>query len=271
MDTDNPTTPGSVETRASKPIIEVEDVTVMRHDMLVLDHVSLSVRAGTFTAILGPNGAGKTTLLKAIVGLVKPDSGQVRVMGVPVERLGAARAKLGYVPQVLTIDLSFPITVFDMVLMGMYGRIGVGKRATPADRDATLAALEKVGIADLKDRPIRRLSGGQRQRAFIARALANDPDLLMLDEPTTGVDIATTGSLYTLLRDLRTEGKTIVLVSHDIGVVAAYVDSVACLNRSLVAHCRPGDLQCSSALRDMYGCGIALLHHGTPHILVEDH
>ncbi len=256
----------------SSTAIRLSDVSVTHHDMLVLDNISMVVPRGSFTAIIGPNGAGKTTLIRVILGLLRPDSGEVEVFGVPVDRLGPKRAKIGYVPQVLTIDLNFPVTVFEVVLMGTYGRIGVGRRPTPADRQAAIAAMEKVGIADLKDRPIRRLSGGQRQRAFIARALANQPELLLLDEPATGVDAATTGSLYTLLRDLRSEGVTIVLVSHDIGVVAAYVDNVACLNRSLVAHCRPDDLQCARALGEMYGCDVAFLHHGTaPHIVVEDH
>jgi len=259
-------------TPSGAPAIRVAGVTVIHHDMLVLDDVSMAVPGGSFTAMIGPNGAGKTTLIRVILGLLKPDSGEVEVFGRHVDELGPLRAKIGYVPQVLTIDLSFPVTVFETVLMGTYGRIGLGRRPKPADREAALAALETVGMADLCDRPIRRLSGGQRQRAFIARALANRPDLLLLDEPATGVDLATTGSLYTLLRQLKDQGVTIVLVSHDIGVVAAYVDNVACLNRSLVAHCRPDDVECTQALREMYGCDAAYLHHGlAPHVVVEDH
>jgi zinc transport system ATP-binding protein len=254
------------------PAVRVSDVTVVHHDMLVLDHVSMEVPAGSFSAVIGPNGAGKTTLLRVILGLLRPDSGSVEVFGKPIDQLGVERSKIGYVPQVLTIDLNFPVTVFETVLMGTYGRIGLGRRPSADDRAAAIAALEKVGIADLKDRPIRRLSGGQRQRAFIARALANSPRLLLLDEPTTGVDVATTGSLYTLLRELKNEGVTIVLVSHDVGVVAAYVDGIACLNRSMVAHCRPDEVECSEALRTMYGCDVAFLHHGeAPHIVLEDH
>ena len=244
----------------------------MQNEMVVLDHVSFNVSKGEFTAIIGPNGAGKTTLLKVILGLIKPDYGMVKVFGTPVSELGSKRAKIGYVPQIFNIDLNFPITVFEAVLMGTYGRIGVGRRPKPEDRDAAMAALEKVGIIDLKDRPIKRLSGGQRQRAFIARALANDPDLLILDEPTTGVDVTTTGNLYTLLRELKSEGVTIVLVSHDVGVVAAYLDTLACLNVSLVAHGRPDEVTCNAALGEMYGCNVAYLHHGdAPHIVVEDH
>jgi ABC-type Mn2+/Zn2+ transport system ATPase subunit len=239
---------------------------------MVLDRVSMTVDKGEFVAVIGPNGAGKTTLLKVILGLTEADSGEVRVFGRPPRSLGASRSRIGYVPQIFAIDLRFPVTVFEVVLMGTYGRVGVGRRPGAAERDAARAALERVGIAELADRPIGRLSSGQRQRAFIARALANNPELLMLDEPTTGVDVATTGTLYTLLRGLKEDGVTIVLVSHDIGVVAAYVDYVACLNISLVAHCRPDEVECTDALRAMYGCDVAYLHHGeAPHIVVEDH
>lgn len=254
------------------PIIEVRDITVLRNDLVVLDSVSLDVHRGEFTAIVGPNGSGKTTLIKAILGLVKPDRGTIRVFGVPVSQLGEHRSNIGYVPQIFDIDLNFPITVFEAVLMGTYGRIGVGRRPKPEHRAAAIAALEKVGVADLKDRSLARLSSGQRQRVFIARALANTPDLLVLDEPTTGVDVASTGNLYSLLRQLKNEGVTIVLVSHDIGVVAAYIDTIACLNVSMVAHCRPDEAVCKEALTEMYGCHVAYLHHGdAPHIVVEDH
>lgn len=253
-------------------VIEVKDLTVRRNDLVVLKSVSLVVSQGEFTAIVGPNGSGKTTLIKSILGLVEPDSGEIRVFGVPIAELGDKRSKIGYVPQIFSIDLNFPITVFETVLMGTYGRLGVGRRPKAEDRAAAMAALEKVGVADLKDRSLARLSGGQRQRVFIARALANNPELLVLDEPTTGVDVATTGSLYSLLRQLKTEGVTIVLVSHDIGVVAEYIDTIACLNVSLVAHCRPDEAVCTEALAEMYGCHVAFLHHGeAPHIVVEDH
>ncbi len=252
--------------------IRLVDVSVLRDDLVVLDSVSLTVHEGEFTAIIGPNGAGKTTLLRVILGLVEPSRGTVEVFGVPPRDLGARRAKIGYVPQILTIDLNFPVTVFEAVLMGTYGRVGVGRTPREQDRNAAAAALEKVGIADLRDRPIARLSSGQRQRTFIAGALVNAPELLVLDEATTGVDAETTGNLYTLLKDLKDDGVTIVMVSHDIGVVAAYLDTLACLNKSLVAHGRPDEVASSDALRDMYGCNVAFLHHGdAPHIVVEDH
>lgn len=256
----------------SAPVVNVSDVTLTQDDLLVLDHISMKVDRGSFTAIIDPNGAGKTSLLKVILGLVKPDAGSVELFGKPVDELGPERSKIGYVPQIFDIDLTFPITVFEAVLMGTYGRLGIARRPGPREREMAQEALEKVGIADLARRPIARLSGGQRQRVFVARALANKPELLILDEPTTGIDVETTGSLYTLLRTLKAEGTTILLVSHDVGVVAAYLDMLVCLNRGMVAHGRPDEVGCSEALRSMYGCDAAYLHHGeAPHIVVEDH
>lgn len=253
-------------------IVELTDVTIRHNGVLALDSVSLATDKGEFTAIVGPNGAGKTTLIKAVLGLIEPDAGSVRVFGRPVRALGRLRAKIGYVPQTMSVDLDFPVTVLETVLMGTYGTVGVGRRPKSAQKDATLTALERTGITDLKNRPIARLSTGQRQRVFIARALVNKPELLLLDEPTTGVDIEMTGSLYALLRNLKDDGVTIMLVSHDIGVVASYVDTLACLNTSLVAHCRPDDAVCGEAMAKMYGCDAAFFHHGrAPHIVVEDH
>ncbi|MDH7602088.1 MAG: metal ABC transporter ATP-binding protein [Armatimonadota bacterium] len=259
-------------TSGAGPVVQLKHVTVCRSGVVVLDDINLSVNKADFCAIIGPNGAGKTTLLKVILGLVEPKSGEVLVFGKPPRELGAQKAKIGYVPQVSSIDLRFPISVFETVLMGTFARLGVGARPRSADYQAARAALERLGIAELADKPIGRLSAGQRQRVFIARALVNNPELLLLDEPTTGVDTAVTAGFYTLLRQLKETGITVILVSHDIGVVASYVDSVACLNRSLFAHCRPDEVQCTEALRAMYGCDVAYLHHGeAPHIVVEEH
>lgn len=253
-------------------VIVVKNVTVTRGELVMLDDVSLAVHKGEFSAIIGPNGAGKTTLLKVILGLIRPDLGTVEVFGRPVDKLGDMRSKIGYVPQIHNIDLNFPVSVYETVLMGTFGRIGIGRRPRPSDHRAAMAALDKVGITELRDRPIARLSGGQRQRVFIARALVSSPDLLLLDEPTTGVDIATSGSLYSLLKGLKDEGVTVVLVSHDITVVASYLDSLACLNRSLVAHGRPEEVAKSEAISEMYGCDVAFLHHmQLPHHHSEDH
>ena len=235
-----------------------------------LGPVDLEAERGEAVAVVGPSGAGKTTLLKALLGLVRPERGEVRVFGRAPWDLGAERWGVGFSPQVASVDLRFPVRAGDVVLMGRYGRIGLVRRPTAADRAAATRALERVGVADLADRPIGRLSGGQRQRVFLARALVAEPDLLLLDEPTTGVDVASTESLYELLDGLRKGGMTVVIVSHDIGVVASYVDAVACINRRLVAHGRPDEVLTSDALEQMYGCEAMLFHHGrVPHMVVE--
>jgi ABC-type Mn2+/Zn2+ transport system ATPase subunit len=251
-------------------IIELDHVTVTFQDLLALDDVSLSVTAGNFLAIIGPNGAGKTTLLQVILGLVRPAGGSVKIFGRSPADLAGERSRIGYVPQIMSVDLNFPVSVGEVVLMGRYGRIGLFRRPNATDRAAALRAMKRVGISDLADRPIRRLSGGQRQRAFLARALANEPDLLLLDEPTTGVDAASSESLYELLRVLHADGITMLVVSHDVGVVASYVEGVVCINRRLVAHGRPAEVLGSDELAKMYGCDAMFFHHGhVPHLVVE--
>ncbi|HUJ86398.1 MAG TPA: metal ABC transporter ATP-binding protein [Burkholderiales bacterium] len=255
---------------AGPAIVELEHVCVSYRGAPVLEDVSLQVSRGDFLAVIGPNGSGKTTLLKVVLGLLRPDTGEVRVFGRAPRLLGGERWRIGYCPQVLSVDLNFPVRAGDAVLMGRYGRIGLLRRASQEDRAAARRAMERVGVWDLAERPIARLSGGQRQRVFLARALVADPDLLLLDEPTTGVDVASTESLYELLRNLHRAGISIVVVSHDVGVVASYVDAVACLNRRLVAHGRPEEVFASDALEQMYGCDAVLFHHGrVPHMVVE--
>jgi zinc transport system ATP-binding protein len=250
-------------------IVRLNHVSVTYQNLLVLEDVSLEVSRGNFLAIIGPNGAGKTTLLKVILGLVRPVSGAVRVFDKAPWELNGDRRRIGYVPQVLSVDLNFPVRAGEVVLMGRYGRIGLLRQPSSADRAAAQRAMERVGITDLVDRPLARLSGGQRQRVFLARALANEPELLLLDEPTTGVDVASTENLYELLRGLHETGITILIVSHDVGVVASYVDGVACINRRLVAHGRPDEVLGSEALVQMYGCDAMFFHHGrAPHLVV---
>lgn len=257
----------------SAPIIHFERVNVSFQDLQVLDDVNLTVPYGSFLAVVGPNGAGKTTLIRVILGLVRPTSGRVKVFGKAPWELMAERHRIGYVPQVLTVDLSFPLTAGQVVLMGRYGRIGLIRRPSRSDRALARQAMERAGVADLADRPLAKLSGGQRQRVFLARALANEPRLLLLDEPMTGIDVTSSDSLYELLRNFHREGITTLLVSHDVGVVASYVAGVVCINRKLVAHGRPDEVLGSKELADMYGCDAAFFHHGhAPHMVVKrDH
>jgi ABC-type Mn2+/Zn2+ transport system ATPase subunit len=253
-------------------MIELEHVTVRYQDLVALEEVTFRVAAGEFVALIGPNGSGKTTLVKTILGLVKPACGAVRLFGKPPEQLDGEWKRVGYVPQLAQIDARFPIRVLDVVLMGRYGRLGLIRRPGPGDREAARRALEQVGMADLAGRPIGRLSGGQRQRVLVARALANEPELLLLDEPTTGVDVGTSEGLFDLLNVLHHQGMTILVVSHDVGVVAQHVDQVACINRRLVAHGRPEEVLSGEVVACMYGPQAALVGHGqVPHIVVQQH
>lgn len=253
-------------------VIDLEQVTVRYQELIALEDVSLKVAPAEFVALIGPNGSGKTTLIKTVLGLVKPVAGTVRLFGKPVQQLDAEWRWVGYVPQIAQIDLRFPLRVFDMVLMGRYGQVGLIRRPGRLDREAARKALDRVGMAGLAQRPIGRLSGGQRQRVLVARALAAEPELLLLDEPTTGVDVGTTEGVFDLLEGLHREGITILVVSHDVGVVAQHVDQVACVNRRLVAHGRPGEVLSGQVLECMYGRHASLVGHGeVPHIVVPHH
>jgi ABC-type Mn2+/Zn2+ transport system ATPase subunit len=252
-------------------IAELLHVTVRYRELIALEDVTLRIMPGEFLAVIGPNGSGKTTLIKAILGLVAPAEGAVRLFGKAPSELGREWwGKVGYVPQLAHIDPHFPIRVFDAVLMGRYGQVGLIHRPGPRDKEAARRALARVGLADLARRQIGRLSGGQRQRVLIARALATEPELLILDEPTTGVDVGTTEGLFDLLDAFHREGMTVVVVSHDVGVVAQHVDQVACVNRRLIAHGRPGEVLRPDVLECMYGRQAALVGHGDlPHIVVR--
>jgi len=252
-------------------IAELLHVTVRYQELIALEDVTLRIMPGEFLAVIGPNGSGKTTLIKTILGLVEPAEGTVRLFGkAPGELAREWWGKIGYVPQLAHIDPHFPIRVFDVVLMARYGQVGLIHRPGPRDKEAARRALARVGLTDLARRQIGRLSGGQRQRVLVARALATEPELLILDEPTTGVDVGTTEGLFDLLDAFHREGMTVVVVSHDVGVVAQHVNQVACVNRRLVAHGRPGEVLRPDVLECMYGRQAALLGHGdVPHIVVR--
>lgn len=253
-----------------EPIVFLSHVTAGYNGHIALEDVSFTVHRGQFVAVLGPNGAGKTTLLRVILGIVRPQAGIVRVFGKPPWRLREERRLIGYVPQMSLTDLHFPVTAWDVVMMGRFSRIGPTRWPGAEDREAVARAMQRVGVWHLKDRPFGQLSGGQRQRVLLARALVNEPELLLLDEPTAGVDVAATSTVYTLLRRFRDEGMTIIVVSHDVGVVASFADVIACINKRLVAHGRPQEVLSSAQVLEAYGCDVAFFHHGgVPHVVVE--
>lgn len=197
-----------------------------------IEDVSLEVPAGVMGAIVGPNGAGKSTLIRAVLGLTEPDAGQVILFG---EDARKTRHRVGYVPQRSTIDWDFPATALDVVVMGLYRRLGLFRRPGRAERQAALAALAAVGMDVLASRQIGQLSGGQQQRVFLARALVQDADLYLLDEPLAGVDAVSEAALVKVLRRLRDDGKSVVAVHHDLGTLADYFEWLALLNVRLIA------------------------------------
>ena len=207
--------------------LEVEDLTVAYADQPVLWDVDLQVPAGVKMAIIGPNGAGKSTLVKAAMGLVRPVAGEVRIFGRPQE---SARGQIAYVPQRATLSWDFPTDVLDVVTMGTYGRLGWFHRSGAVQRQQAEAALEQVGMTTFLRRPIAELSGGQQQRVLLARALVQDAPINILDEPFQGVDAPTERAIIDVLDGLAEEGKTIIVVHHDLQTVPEYFDSVLLLN-----------------------------------------
>jgi ABC-type Mn2+/Zn2+ transport system ATPase subunit len=256
---------------AANPVIELEKVSVALGGRIVLEDITFQVLPGEFLAVLGPNGSGKTTLLRTILGQIQPMSGKVVVFGKSPDQLNAERTRIGYVPQIETVDRNFPIHVEDLVLMGRYARLGLLRRPAKLDRDAAREAMARVGIEHLADRAFAELSGGERQRAFLARALTGEPEVLLLDEPTAGVDLAAAEDFYQQIHHLQDDlNLTLMMVSHDVGVVSKHVHQIACLNRVLVAHGRPEEALTPDALRCMYGKHAMLTGHDvTPHVFLD--
>jgi len=211
--------------------LEAKDLNINYEETTVLWDVTFQVPSGVMIGVLGPNGAGKSTLLKAALGLIKPLSGKISVLG---RSFHEVRKKVAYVPQRKSIDWDFPITAEEAVLMGRYGRLGFLGRIRKADREAAELALDLVGMTSFAKRQISQLSGGQQQRLFLARALLQNPDVFLLDEPFTGVDLATEKAIMTLLRNQRAMGKTILIVHHDLPTVEEYFDWALLLNIRLI-------------------------------------
>jgi manganese/zinc/iron transport system ATP- binding protein len=243
---------------AAPPAIEVTDLTVAYQDKPVLWDVDLIVPPGVLMAIVGPNGAGKTTLIKAILGLIRPVAGQVLIYGKPYRE---QRALVGYVPQRGSVDWDFPTNVLDVTMMGRYGALGWIKRPGRAEREAALEALEKVGMRGYAHRQISQLSGGQQQRVFLARALVQDAPIYLMDEPFQGVDATTERAIVALLRELRSAGKTVVAVHHDLQTVPEYFDWVTLLNVRRIASGPVAEVFTDANLRLTYGGRVAFLNH----------
>jgi manganese/zinc/iron transport system ATP- binding protein len=236
--------------------LEVHDLTVAYHQRPVLWGIDLQVPAGKLVGIVGPNGAGKSTLIKAAMGLIPLSGGWVKAFGKPVnENL----RRIGYVPQRESVDWDFPVNVMDVVLMGRYGRLGLIKRPTKADREIARDCLDKVKMLPYADRQISNLSGGQQQRVFLARALAQESDLYFMDEPFAGVDAATEAAIIALLHELRSKGKTLLVVHHDLPTARNYFDMLMLLNMRLVAFGPTSEVFTYELLQKTYGGRLTIL------------
>jgi zinc transport system ATP-binding protein len=255
----------------SPAAITMRDLWVTYNHRPVLEEVSLDIEANTCVGVLGPNGAGKSTLLKVILGLIAPTRGEVLVFGEDPRQNRARGNLVGYLPQRPLTNPRFPISVLDVVLMGRYGRIGLGRRPQREDREAATTLLARLGIPHLAHRSIGEISGGEQQRVFIARALAVNPRLVILDEPTISLDACSQDEVYDLVKRLKVDMQlTVIMVSHDIGAVASHVDDIICLNRRVHVHAPPPIGRV--ALENTFGCAVEYLFHGEiPHRVVRVH
>jgi manganese/zinc/iron transport system ATP- binding protein len=257
--------------RAPKPVaappIEVHNLTVAYGRRPVLWDIDFTAPEGKLVALVGPNGAGKSTLIKAIMGLLPLSSGWVQVYGKPV---GEQRGLLAYVPQRESVDWDFPTDALDVVLMGRFGKLRLFQRPGREDRRLALECLEKVGMAAFARRQISQLSGGQQQRVFIARALAQDAQIYLMDEPFAGVDAATEGAIITLLRDMKAKGKTVLVVHHDLQTVPEYFDWTMLLNLRLVAFGPTEEIFTAEKLHETYGGRLNLLSQVTERLKAQE-
>ena len=237
--------------------ISVEGLSVSYERKRVLTNIYLELSGGNVYGVIGPNGAGKSTLFKAILGLIDTNAGQISVLGENIEEV---RKTVAYVPQKDDVDWSFPAKVMDVVMMGRYPHKGLLQRLSKQDKEIAMAALEDVGITNLKDRQIGELSGGQQQRVFIARALCQEAQVFFLDEPFVGVDIMTEEKIISILKRLASEGKTLLVVHHDLSTVKDYFNKVILLNQRLIAY---GDTETTFTdenIKICYGAQLSILH-----------
>ncbi len=244
------------------PIFDVENLNFERQGSHVLKSVSFTVLPGEYCAIIGPNGGGKTTLVRLLLGLEKPTSGSIRLFGLPRERF-KEWSRIGYVPQrSALIDTSFPASVREVVSMGRYAKRGLLGLESPSDREAISEAMELMGVSDLSGRLVGHLSGGQRQRVMIARALASNPEVLIVDEPNTGVDVESQHRFYELLRHLnRFKRVSILFITHDIGVIAEDITRLLFVNQTLLTSNHPSDLLRCDEISRLYGTPAHLVSH----------
>ena len=244
----------------ARALVELDRVSVAFGGPAVLEDLTVDIESGSYHGVVGPSGAGKTTLLRAVMGTVRPSAGSVR---------HARGLTVGYVPQVESVDWNFPVSVAEVVAMGFAAQHGFWPRLSKVARAEIGALLERLGLAGYEDRHSRALSGGQQQRVFIARALIRRPGLLVLDEPTSGVDVATRRSILDLLDDVHQEGTAVLLTTHDLNSVAAHLPHLVCLNRNVVAHGTPEEIFTPEVLERTFGSPMAVVEHEGHLLAVE--
>ncbi len=230
--------------------LEIHDLTVSYDRRPVLYGVDLEIQEGSLVGVIGPNGAGKSTLIKTVMGLVPTTGGWVKIFGNKGKK---SYTRVGYVPQRESVDWDFPVSVLDVVLMGRFGHIGWVRRVSKKDRSIACECLEKVNMLPFADRQIGKLSGGQQQRVFLARALAQESDLYLMDEPFVGVDAVTENAIIELLRELKSKGKTLLVVHHDLSNAKDYFDQLILLNMRLIAHGKVEETFTKELLQKTYG------------------
>lgn len=245
-----------------EPIIEAKNLHFSYNNSPILDNISFAIEKGDYVGIIGPNGGGKTTLLKILTGLLKPQSGSLSILGQDMARL-KNRSQIGYVPQrVAQENTSFPATVYEIVESGLIAKKGLTGSITQSDKEKIDTSLKAADIFELKNRLMSSLSGGQRQRVYVTRALASDPQILILDEPFTGVDTASQKNFYAFLKKLNTDKHiTILFVSHDIDTITGEIKSVLCLNRGLFCFGAKEIMHAENTIEKIYGKEITHIHH----------
>ena len=253
-------------TRPGEPIVEINGVTCGYEKQRVLSDVSLSIMTGDFVGLLGPSGSGKTTLLRTVLGAVDLYEGEVLVNGIATSK---KRPKIGYVPQLETIDWNFPVTVQEAVMMGRTTENRLFPWYRKEEKELVASMMDRLGIYHLANRHIRELSGGQQQRVFLARALVSNPQLLLLDEPTSGVDIKTRDDVMHLLHDLNHDGVTIIITTHEINAVAVHLPWIVCLAGRILAEGAPSEVINTEVLRLTYGAEMPVIHYDGMTIVAE--
>lgn len=250
----------------NKKALEIRDLSVSYGGVKALQNINLMIKKGDFTAVIGPNGGGKSTLIRASLGLIPIEKGEITLLG---GNPNDTRARAGYVPQFSYLDKRFPMSVFETALTGrLSGGIKPFKRYSEKDKEITLDKLKNMGIEKLAERNIDELSGGEFQRVLIARALASEPEILFLDEPTANVDASAREHIYSLIGELN-NSVTVIMVTHDLFAISSAVKSIACLNVQLVYHGEP-ELN-ENILGSLYGCPVDLIAHGVPHRVLGGH